>query len=47
VRATALERLAPTPLTGGWVRAAGADIARFSEARPLLCGKLPSMTGIM
>jgi len=32
-------------VTAGWVRAAGADIARFGEARPLAPGRLPLMTG--
>ena len=27
-----------------WVRAAGADIARFGEARPLLTARFPLMT---
>jgi hypothetical protein len=30
--------------TAGWVRAAGADIARFDEARPLPLGRPPLMT---
>ena len=30
--------------TAVWVRAAGADIARFGEARPLLPASLPPMT---
>jgi hypothetical protein len=45
--ATTLERLAPATLAAGWGRAAGEDIARFGEARPLICGKLPSVTRIM
>jgi len=33
--------------TAVWVRAAGADIARFGEARPLLPARLPPMTEVI